>query len=269
MNKKKTVLILFVLIVFLIFFAFVLFFFKAKNYTYYVKESIGSIQGINIQSDDYETRDIWVFNEDDVNELYKYFENLEAWPCTSSNDGGAGFRVSFLGEDEKIIYFSAYDGGKYYIVNINEQYNGMPIENTIWDAFGSLYISKEDGEKLFEIINGIYEDNYRNIYIEDIQKISNNNEMDWRKFTQFIYSEIEEGELIEQGEYISEKPVRFEIKNTSGYMDVWYYNVSYWDVESNVSERYSKVIQAIVYDESGNSMNIYDDGIDEFLEMIK
>ncbi len=269
MNKKKVVLISGLILLVSLLVGFCIFFFNAKKCTYYVKESIGKLQGINIRSDDYETRDIWVFDEEDAHEVFEYFEKLEAWPCTSSSEGGAGFNVSFLGEDEKIIYFSAYDGGKYYIVNINVQHNGKPVENTLWDAFGSLYISKEDGERLFELVNGIYEDNYRNITIEDIQKLSEDRVTDWRKFTQFKYSKIKDGELINQDGYTSEKPVRFEIQNTSGYMDVWYYEVWYWDNESNASERYSKVIQAVVYDESGKSMNIYDDGIYNFLEMMR
>lgn len=269
MNKKKVVLILVVILLVSFLVGFCIFFFNAKKCTYYVNEPIGNLQGIKIYSDDYETPDIWVFDEEDANEIFKYFENLEAWPCTSLSEGGAGFEVSFLGEDEKIIQFSANDAGKYYIVDINVQHNGMPIKNTMWDAFGNLYISKEDGEKLFELVNDIYEDNYRNITIEEIQKISDNNVTDWRKFTQFKYTKIKDGELIKQEGYTSEKPVRFEIQDSLGYMDVWYYEVWTFDVEANVSERYSKVIQAVVYDETGESKNIYDYGIDRFLEMMK
>lgn len=268
-NKKKMLIIsISAAFIALIIFA-IYYFFMPKNYKFYIKENIGELQAVRLDNQDGINGGILVYDMDVVNELYEAMEPVKAWPYYSfyEMDDVNSFAINFLGEDNKQIWISADDYGDYYVADIAAEDNGTFLPEPIWEFIGRFCISKEDGDRLYELVSKRYSENVRNISAKDIEELAQKKDMDWRKFQQFQYTEFTDKDHVRRGEFQSEGLAQFQIEGKKGYVLVWYYSGIV--VTKEGSNSYSEVIQAKVYNEKNESIDLYDDGIGKFLEAME
>lgn len=265
-KKKKIILTVALLIVVLIVF-FIYYFFMNKKYTFYIKEDIGEIQAVGLICYDGEYgNSINIYNKNIVNELLKALDSVKMKPFYSIKniDNDEGFYINFIGEDNKRISYMASDYGTQYIVELGVLHDGKGIEEPVWNFIGRMCISKEDGERLYDLVKKDISENMKNITAEELVRLSEEKEEDWRVFQQYIYEREDVGKIVSKGELSCDRPERFQIEGKKGYMRVWEYEGIV--AGKDETKEYQEVLKAVVYNEKGEEMDLYSDEISKFLE---
>jgi len=269
-SKKQIVGIIIIVAIVATIVAVVAFFFSPKKYTYYINQDVdlGKLKAVSIDLYEEGTEEICIYDDELIEELLKVLDTVKPWPYCSVNGGNGikGFSVEFLGKDNKSMSIYMSDCDYYYVGSFNLEDNGSYPDSPVWDMMGSVCIDKEDGERLYELVQAEYSENIRNIAVGDILKLSKDGVTDWKVFQQFKYVEADDVENIEKGDLISETPVYFYIEGKKGYVLVWYSDATVENEEG--INHYDEVMQALVYDENGKSMDLYDEGIGEFMEVM-
>ena len=182
------------------------------------------------------------------------------YPMGAYNTLDKGFSITVYGEEKKqFMYISSFTNTN-CTVDVGMISNGK-IDESIKSWVELTSISKSDGESLYEFVAQVLEDNAKNIEIFDIKEFGKNKEYDWNLFKQFTLVEVEDmGRKVRDG-LDTEEVGKFEIKGTNAFLYVWFYEGT---IEGQGA--YWLVCDAMIYDEEGNSISIYDEKLDEFLE---
>ncbi len=269
-SKKQIAGILIIVAIVVAIAALIAFFFSPKKYTYYINQDVdlGEFKAVSLDIDEEGMEEICIYDNELIDELLKVLDTVNPWPYCSVNGGNGikGFSVEFLGEDNKSMSIYMSDCDYYYVGNFYLEDNGSYPESPVWDMMGSVCIDKEDGERLYELVQAKYSENIRNIAVEDVLKLSKEAVTDWKVFQQFKYTETDEVKEVEKGDLSSENPVRFYIEGKKGYMLVWYSDMTI--INESGTNHYDEVLQAHVYNENGESMDLYDEEIGEFMEVM-
>lgn len=269
MSKKKKIIIIISIVALIIgtLYFCVYYFFLPKRYTFYIKENIGTVEVVEVKYDDikYGT---WIYNKDIAKEFIDELENVKAWPYYSTNmkNTNKSFSIRFMGEENKYVSISAEDYGDFYVANFGVEHNGKFIEEPIWDFIGRFCISKEDGDRLYEMTKKTYDENAREISVDELLMFSKEKETDWRKFQQFLYEDTQIEEIVIKNALECESPVKFNIKDKLGYILVWYDDLTVYDENENVAEKYDEILKIIIYNDKGECIDFYDENVESFME---
>lgn len=247
-----------------------------KSFDVYVEMDIGKPCAVRLDCLTGEEQDtgLWIYDMDIVDEMYDIIYTVKTkpyWSMYDKEEVDRQFSIDVMGPDNKRVYISADDYGDCYVAYIGGLDNGRGVEDNIWGFAGRVCIDKEEGDKLYELVCKRYEENIRNIAAKDIETFSKEKVTDWRKFRQFrnvkIELELEDILVIDGEEY--HDCYRLQIDGKEGHILVWTYEASVHDAKKGETKEYYDVVRALVYNEKGESMDLYDEGIGEFLEAMK
>lgn len=272
-NKKKKVVI--ISIVFIVLGLCVTggayFFFGSKSYTFYQVEDIGEVKYVLLTLTEETKADIirqeYVIDDMDViEELQKKLNDIKVSPnyTTNQSTSGNGFSITFLGENKQRFGIYASEDRNNYLINIRMGDNEGVVNLGIKDLINQTSISKEDGERLYEYVNTILNENIHNIKISDIKELAEEKIYDWNQWRQYTYTIDRTAGIKTRGKFSEKEPAKFEIEGTDAYLLVWFYDGII--VDSEGTNQYTEVIDAIVYNENGEEMSVYEKEIFDFLE---
>ena len=271
MKKKKKIIFTAIMLFAAIFIVYVAyFFFGGKRYTFYMTDDIMEIEAIQINIDEdtnqeIDSRTIVIYNTEVINDILEELKKIKLKPSYSllaAKDSKKGFSFILLGKDNKQWNYIAGEGENKYFVTIGLEKNGT-IDKGIKSLIDSTSIRKEQGDKLYDLAKQALEDNICEITVSDIEKMSKEKTHDWNKFQQYLFTDIEAKRITKDG-LTAHGAARCQIAEKKGYFEVQYYNGINRD--SGGTNRYAKVLEAVVYNEKEEKMDFYAEGINTFLE---
>lgn len=246
---------------------FLYYYFSFKDYKMYIKETEWDISAVLINTDEYEDVPIYIQNEEVVNRIFDELEGLKAKPVLGEEDGDYGFKIEFIDEDNRELTFNAKScGNHYYLTMYTTTPKGTGGEDSIWNIFGSLNISKEDGDRLYDLVSELYSENSKCISVDEIKDLSKAEKITWTTMKKYQREDVKNAERIEINGEIADYPQKFEIEGKKGYVVVWY--IEGHNLQPKEGEPYivSDVLKIEVYKDTGECIDLYDDKLFEFLE---
>ena len=280
MKKKMKVVIATILAVILIAVVAVVlyclwFFFGAKSYTYYRSDDLGEIQSVLFlpQADKgeegrFDSNEFIIYDKEIIQEIMDALEPLKLKPTYTINepDGYKGFTIQLMDGNKKNLYLIGNYWEDCYQIWIGMENNGA-FEDGVKGWIGQTTIPLEDGERLYELVNRILEDNIHNITVDELKKLAEQQSRNWNLFKQYFYTEEDTKDVRTWGYVTFDEIYKFQIEGTDAYLNIWAHDGIVDDEDGR--NRYADVIDAVVYNENGESMNLYEEGISEFLEGLK
>jgi len=272
MKKKKKIIFIAITLLIAIFIIYIVyFFFGRKKYTFYMKDDTMEIEAVQIYIDGDTNQELYsdsviIYNPEVINDILGELKKVKLKPNFSFSDAEGskkGFSIILLGKDNQYLNYLASEGNDKYFVNISIEDNGVVIDNGIKDLICYTSISKSKGDKLYDLAKQALEDNICEITVCDIEKMSEEKIHDWNQFQQYLFTDIE-AKRITRGELTANGTARFQIAEKKGYLEICYFNGIIGNNEG--TNRYAKVLEAVVYNEKGEKMDFYAEGISTFLE---
>ncbi|MBP3339634.1 MAG: hypothetical protein J6L69_09555 [Lachnospiraceae bacterium] len=246
---------------------FVYYYFSFKNYKMYIKETEWDISAVLINTDEYEDVPIYIQNEEVVSRIFDELEGLKAKPVLSEENGDYGFKIEFIDADNRRWMFNAKSCGEHYYLNMyTTTSEGKGGEDSIWNIFGSLNITKEDGDRIYDLVSELYSENSKCISVDEIKDLSKEEKIDWEKMKRYQREEMKNAERIEINGETADYPQKFEIEGKKGYLVVWYIEGHNLQPKEGEEYYFSDVLKIEVYKETGECVDLYDDTLFEFLE---
>ncbi len=244
-----------------------------KDYDVYVDLDIGEPQVVILDCEKGHNEDssIWIYDEDTVKEMYDIVYGVKGkpyWSMYEKEDADNFFSIDVMDENNRHIYISASNYGDYYVASLDASIGRGFLETNIWNFTGKIIIDKEAGDKLFELVDKRYKEYACKISTEDIEEVSKNNNTDFRNFLQYKREEVEL-DIPLYFEDVNESVYSyyiFPIEGKKGYVKVWSVTTGVLDVETGVYTETNEVLQAWVYNEKDEYIDIYDERVGEFLE---
>lgn len=271
---KKKVAIIIVSVILIAFTLFARYYLVGiKDYDVYVDLDIGEPQVVILDCEKGHNEDssIWIYDMDTVKEMYDIVYGVKGkpyWSMYEKEDAENFFSIDVMGENNRHIYISASDYGEYYVASLEASKYGGMLETNIWNFTGKVIIDKEACDKLFELVDKRYKEYTCNISAEDIVEISKNNDTDFRKLLQYQREEFE----LEIPLYFEDEDESvysyyiFPVEGKKGYVKVWSVINGGLNVETGVYTETNEVLQAWVYNEKDEYIDMYDKCVGEFLE---
>lgn len=245
--------------------------FTEKDLDYFMSDNMKNVESIELIVDANKSnaaKSVMIYDKEVIDEIMEKLGKNKLKPYYSESEGyvpDKGVNIRIYGQEKERLYYHVDFTNSKCIVDIGASVNGKMDEGMRYMAEYSF--DKEAGEELCEYVEAVYESSIRNIEISDIRELGRSKEYDWKVFKQFMCDDVENmGTKVRDGLSASHV-AKFEIKETNAYMYVWYLNGTIHT--SKETNEYQLVMDAIIYDEAGNSMSIYDEGLDEFLEELK
>ncbi len=269
---KKYIIIAISLILLIIMISIFYVMFMEKDFEFYMGNDIKNIESIELiidASKNTEEKSVMIYDKEVIDEIMEKLAENRLKPNYSGDSdslSGKGFSIIVYGEEKKQLYYLANHTNTEWIIDIGIVSNGK-VDEGIRSWVGITSIGKEEGEELYEFVSEVIEENARNITISDIKEFGKNKEYDWNVFKQFIFNDVDNmGKKIREN-FTSSNVAKFKIEEINAYMYVWYYEGTV--VNSKGTNEYWLVCDALIYDEKGNSISIYNEGLDEFLEELE
>ena len=274
MKKKKKIILAIIMLFIAIFVIYIMyFFFGRKKYTFYMKDTAMEIRAIQIfvgedTNQELDAQSVIIYKTEVINDIIEELKKVKMKPSFSKSTTEASkkwFSIILLGKDNQRLYYLGNEGEDKYFVDIGMEENGV-VNSGIKELISYTSIHKEQGDKLYDMLKQVLEDNICEITISDIEKMSKEKIYDWNQFQQYLFTDIEAKEITRNG-LTSNGTARFQIAEKKGYLDVVYFNGVIAD--SKGTNRYAEVLEAVVYKENGEEMDFYAEEISAFLEEIK
>lgn len=245
----------------------------AKDYDVYVDLDIGEPQVVILDCEKGHNEDssIWIYDEDTVKEMYDIVYGVKGkpyWSMYEKEDADNFFSIDVMGENNRHINISASDYGEYYVASLDASIGRGFLETNIWNFTGKVIIDKEAGDKLFELVDKRYKEYACNISTENIVDISKNSDTDFRKLLQYKREEFELDIPLyfeDEDESVYSYYI-FPIEGKKGYAKVWSIENNSLDCETGVYTEESVILQAWIYNEKDEYIDMYDECVGEFLE---
>ena len=244
-------------------------FFMEKDYKFYMGKNMKNVESVEIVIDADkagEAKTVMIYDKEVIEEIMEKLSENKLKPHYAESEQyipDKGFSIILYGEEKEVMYYGTNFTNVKCIVDIGNKSNGK-MDNGIRSWAGITSFDRAAGEELGEFVEKVYYDSIRNIEISDIKELGKNKEYDWNVFKQFRFNEVEDmGKKVRDG-LTTEDVAKFEINGKNAVLYVWYYEGVV--VTSQETNEYWLVCDAMIYDEEGNSISIYDEKLDEFLE---
>lgn len=268
-KKKKIIFSVSILFAVIVISYLVYFFFGGKKYTFYMKDATMEIEAVQIYIDgdtDNDSLSGVIYDAEVINDIMEELKRVKLKPNYLNSEvenSEKGFSIVLLGKDNQRLYYLASKGKNNYVVDIGVEENGV-LDNGIKKIIRDTSIPQKQGDNLYGLVKQALEDNIREITVSDIKKMSKEKIHDWNQFQQYLFTDIKAKAVSKRGMTSSEYAARFLIAERKGYFDVWYYNGII--VNSEGTNRYAEVLEAVVYNEKGEKIDFYAEEIGAFLE---
>lgn len=251
----------------------IVFLFGKKEMDFYRDKDMGEIKAVCISLDGTVNENVgngcyWIYDRDVIEKLESELEKIELTVDYSGEEpvGEDGFNIKFLGDDEQIFSVMMTREQNRYFGHLGMTYSGV-VEEGIKSMMGMVTMSGENGDRLYELIKNIMETQIHKMTPEEVSQLSEDEVYDWRRYQQYIYKDEPHDTIKMRDGMESVGVARFDIEGTEAYVMVWYCSaIVYANGEHTV---YEEVIDAVVYDKNGDTINLYDENINSFLEDIE
>ena len=156
--------------------------------------------------------------------------------------------------------------------------NGVGIKDYL-DIIGNVVVSAEEEQNVWETLLDAVKNEIGRITVQDMLELADTDCHDWTRFEKYLYRKAkteEEKEILQKIVDRSKLPDSmrtdladiFETDTEDFVLMVWAWD-SIVELPDRTAERTRKVCQATVYRQDGEYMDLYDDGLEEFLGVVR
>ncbi len=249
-------------------------YFYEKPYTFFMPVEREDIQRMELSHDNETVIDssVDVFDKTTIDAIMDGMKDVKIqsvfWEIEKEEEmTGKGFSIYIKCKEQAYSFIASENKNGYYVVYLGETFKDE--DSILGRNDGTAKkMSKEQGDKLYDVVMNSIDENLKEVTKQELLKISEEKEYNWNKFEQYINVKDESITTKKTRDGITSLEVaKFPIENSESYMVVWYRDETIINGESITY--IEEVCDAIVYNEDGEEMNLYDEGIATFLEEMK
>ena len=222
-------------------------------------------------------------DKDNLEKIEKALSGMKMYPChitklsdiTEATAEDRKWLLHLNGKND--TYFSigmiGTDRKGQSIINHGLMNNGVGIKDYL-DIIGNVVVSAEEELNVWETLLNAVKDEIQKITVQDMLELADTDCHDWTRFEKYLYrgETEEEKEILQKIADRSKVPDSmrtdladiFETDTEDFVLIVWALD-SIVEFSDRTAERTREIYQVTVYRQDGESMSLYDDGLEEFL----
>ena len=290
-KKKRVILLLLLFLLLAVIGMLVWIFFLPKKYTvmYHISgnrtiESAEVILYGRQESGEYGYSMYLLEDKDNLEKIEKALSGMKMYPChitklsdiTEIKEDDRNWLLHLNGKNDTYLSIGMIgtDRKGQSIINQSLMNNGAGIKDYL-DIIGNVVVSAEEEMNVWETLLDAVKNEIGKITVQDMLELADTDCHDWIRFEKYLYRKAkteEEKEILQKIVDRSKLPDSmrtdladiFETDTEDFVLMVWALD-SIVEFSDRTAERTREVCQATVYRHDGESMSLYDDGLEEFL----
>lgn len=294
LSVKKILLLLLLFLLLAVIGMFVWIFFLPKKYTVmYHMSGNRTIESAEVilygkqESGEYGYSMYLLEDKDNLEKIEKALSGMKMYPChitklsdiTEIKEDDRNWLLHLNGKNDTYLSMGMIgtDRKGQSIINQSLMNNGAGIKDYL-DIIGNVVVSAEEEMNVWETLLDAVKNEIQKITVQDMLELADTDCHEWIRFEKYLYrSETEEEkEVLQKIADRSKLPDSmrtdladiFETDTEDFVLIVWALD-SIVGFPDGTAERTRKVYQATVYRQDGEYMDLYDDGLEEFLGVVR
>ena len=289
-KKKRVILLLLLFLLLAVIGMLVWIFFLPKKYTvmYHISgnrtiESAEVILYGRQESGEYGYSMYLLEDKDNLEKIEKALSGMKMYPChitklsdiTEATAEDRKWLLHLNGKNDTYLSMEMIgaDPKGQSIISHGLMNNGVGIKDYL-DIIGNVVVSAEEEMNVWETLLNAVKNEIQKITVQDMLELADTDCHDWTRFEKYLYR----GETEEEKEILQKIADRSKLPDSMRTdladileTDTEDFVLMVWALDSIVefsdrtAERTREVCQATVYRHDGESMSLYDDGLEEFL----
>ena len=289
-KKKRVILLLLLFLLLAVIGMLVWIFFLPKKYTvmYHISgnrtiESAEVILYGRQESGEYGYSMYLLEDKDNLEKIEKALSGMKMYPChitklsdiTEATAEDRKWLLHLNGKNDTYLSMEMIgaDPKGQSIISHGLMNNGVGIKDYL-DIIGNVVVSAEEEMNVWETLLNAVKNEIQKITVQDMLELADTDCHDWTRFEKYLYR----GETEEEKEILQKIADRSKLPDSmrTDLADIFEtdtedFVLMVWALDSIVefldrtAERTREVCQATVYRHDGESMSLYDDGLEEFL----
>ncbi len=290
-KKKRVILLLLLFLLLAVTGMLVWIFFLPKKYTVmYHMSGNRTIESAEVilygkqESGEYGYSMYLLEDKDNLEKIEKALSGMKMYPChitklsdiTEIKEDDRNWLLHLNGKNDTYLSIGMIgtDRKGQSIINQSLMNNGAGIKDYL-DIIGNVVVSAEEEMNVWETLLDAVRNEIQKITVQDMLELADTDCHDWTRFEKYLYRKAkteEEKEILQKIVDRSKLPDSmrteaadiFETDTENFVLMVWALD-SIVEFSDGTAERTKEVCQATVYRQDGEYMDLYDDGLEEFL----
>ena len=293
-KKKRVILLLLLFLLLAVIGMLVWIFFLPKKYTvmYHISgnrtiESAEVILYGRQESGEYGYSMYLLEDKDNLEKIEKALSGMKMYPChitklsdiTEATAEDRKWLLHLNGKNDTYLSMEMIgaDPKGQSIISHGLMNNGVGIKDYL-DIIGNVVVSAEEEMNVWETLLNAVKNEIQKITVQDMLELADTDCHDWTRFEKYLYrgETEEEKEILQKIADRSKLPDSmrtdladiFETDTEDFVLMVWALD-SIVEFSDRTAERTREVCLATVYRQDGEYMDLYDDGLEEFLGVVR